>query len=47
MIAAASSDTTMIYGFIFILATIVFILLIIIVALIKQGMKEGKDEDEW
>ncbi|HAV00512.1 MAG TPA: hypothetical protein DCW47_04895 [Lachnospiraceae bacterium] len=46
-IAAASSDSTMIYGLIFILATIVFILLIIIVALIKQGMKEGKDEDDW
>ncbi len=47
VIAAASSDNTMIYGLIFILATIVFILLIIIIALIKQGMKEGKDEDEW
>ena len=46
-VAAASSDNTMIYGLIFILATIVFILLIIIIALIKQGMREGRDEDDW
>ena len=46
-VVSASSDNTMIYGLIFILATIVFILLIIIIALIKQGISEGRDEDDW
>ena len=45
VIDEATSDTTMIYGIIFVLATIVFILLIIIIALIRQGVKENKDDD--
>ncbi|MCR5790207.1 MAG: N-acetylmuramoyl-L-alanine amidase [Lachnospiraceae bacterium] len=40
----AGSNTTMIYGLIFVLATIVFILLIIIIALIKQGTRGEKDD---
>ena len=45
VIESASSDNAMIYGLIFVLATIVFILLIIIIALVKQGVKESKDDD--
>ncbi|MBQ7562480.1 MAG: N-acetylmuramoyl-L-alanine amidase [Lachnospiraceae bacterium] len=46
VIDEAASDSTMIYGIIFVLATIVFILLIIIIALIRQGVKENRDEED-
>ncbi len=45
LIEKADTDSSMVYAVVFVLATIVFILLIIIIALVKQGLRDGKDED--
>ncbi len=46
LIEGTGMDSSMVYVLVLVLATIVFILLIIIIALVKQGLSEGKDEDE-
>ncbi len=45
MLEKMTTDTSLIYGLIFVLATIVFILLIIIIALVKQGIGNNRDDD--